>query len=509
MLATLSIALCAQAPPADNAGALLTARARALVAMGVHDPQTLQTSGSLDGLSLHGTFHSWQAGDDERYDQHLGVQNTRELQTGGKQYVVNASGDVRELDGSLARRQRTFDFIYSPSFDAQPQYSAWLGVQKLPDGRAVEQLRVTPPGGDPQTVSIDDATHMIDRIAFVEGDGVETQTYSDYRVVDGALIAYRETDSNGDVRFDQTSIVKDVAVNRPIDAAVFAVPQSVTVQTDAPITLPISTRDGHVVVPVTIRGRTFRMLLDTGSQGVVLDREVARDLTLLPVGMLEIRGATRSSGDGFAALDSLQIGGATLPVGVAALVDLGSSTRGSSAFDGVLGYPFFAAAEVRLDFARGTMTFGKPGSLPPLGEKIALDTDRQLPEATVEVNRFSTQALVDTGDGIELLLFRSFTDAHPGAVSLLDGVRSRNYGVGGSMDVVSLTVDELDIGSFRLFNRHANVMLPTSGAFADRIDGANVGLPTLENFIVTFDLANHAMYLARGSAFDDGRARSQ
>ncbi len=482
----------------------------ALAAMGVRVPATLETYGSLDGLSLHGTFHSWQSGDDdERYDESLGAQNTREIRTGGKQYLVNSSGDVRELTGSLARRQRTFDFIYSTKFGAQPQYSTWIGAAKLTDGRAVERLRVAPPGGDPQTVSIDDATHMIDRIEFVEGDGTDTETFSDYRVVNGALVAYRELDSNGDTSYDQTITVENVLVDRPIASAVFAVPSSVTVQTDAPVTIPIALRNGHVIVPVTIRGRTFRMLLDTGSQGVVLDRAAARDLTLIPIGMLEIRGATRSSGDGFAELSSLQIGGVTLPIGVAALVDMNASTRGSSDFDGVLGYPFFAAAEVRLDFARGTMTFAKPGGLPPLGEKIALDTDRQLPEAAVQVNHIPTQALIDTGDGSELLLFRSFTDANPGAVSLLDGTRTRNYGVGGAMDVISLLVDELDIGQYRLFNRHTNVMLATQGAFADRIDGANVGLPTLQNFIVTFDLANHAMYLARGSAFDDGRSRSQ
>lgn len=483
---------------------------RALATMGVRDPATLETSGSVDGLSLHGTFHSWQAGDDrERYDESLGAQNTREIRTGGKQYLVNPSGDVRELTGSLARRQRTFDFIYSTKFGTQPQYSTWIGAGKLADGRAVERLRVAPPGGDPQTVSIDDATHMIDRVEFVEGDGTDTQTFSDYRVVNGALIAYREVDSNGDTRYDQTATVERVLVDRPISADVFAVPSPVTVQTDVPVTVPLDLRNDHVLVPVTIRGRTFRMLLDTGSQGIVLDRASARELTLIPIGMLEVRGATRSSGDGFAELPSLQIGGATLPIAVAALVDMNASTRGSSEFDGVLGYPFFAAAEVRLDFARKTMTFAKPGTLPPLGEKIALDTDRQLPEAAVQVNHVATQALIDTGDGSELLLFRSFTEANPGAVSLLDGTPSHNYGVGGAMDVISLLVDELDIGSYRLFNRHTNVMLATKGAFADRVDGANVGLPTLQNFIVTFDLANHAMYLARGSSFDDGRTRSQ
>ncbi|MHB8146929.1 MAG: hypothetical protein ACYDGM_06675, partial [Vulcanimicrobiaceae bacterium] len=62
-------------------------------------------------------------------------------------------------------------------------------------------------------------------------------------------------------------------------------------------------------------------------------------------------------------------------------------------------------------------------------------------------------------------------------------------------------------GPFRMFNRFASVVFSKHGAFADRNDAGNIGYGTLQNFVMTFDLANRALYLDRARAFDDGRYR--
>ncbi|MEO9169878.1 MAG: hypothetical protein ABI282_00960, partial [Candidatus Baltobacteraceae bacterium] len=64
------------------------------------------------------------------------------------------------------------------------------------------------------------------------------------------------------------------------------------------------------------------------------------------------------------------------------------------------------------------------------------------------------------------------------------------------------------IGPYHLYNRNANVMLASAGAFADRNDGGNIGFGVLRNFVTTFDLANHALYLQKARQFDDGRGRT-
>jgi hypothetical protein len=188
---------------------------------------------------------------------------------------------------------------------------------------------------------------------------------------------------------------------------------------------------------------------------------------------------------------------------------LKSATNGAFPVDGILGYEFFASAEVRFDFERMQLTIARPGSLPLVGEPFSLDTDRQYPELDAKIDGKVTRVVIDTGDANELLVFGSFLREYPGTVSYAGARAVPNYAVGGSTSAVATMVDELDLGPFRLYNRQANVILSDSGAFADRIDGANVGAGTLRSFIATFDLANRMMYLAKTPSFDDGSDRAR
>ena len=70
-------------------------------------------------------------------------------------------------------------------------------------------------------------------------------------------------------------------------------------------------------------------------------------------------------------------------------------------------------------------------------------------------------------------------------------------GVGGSDRSYSARVSSLRLGQTALQNQDADVIVAKNGAFADRIDAGNVGLGLLRKFVLTFDYANHALYLER------------
>ncbi|MGH8165163.1 MAG: aspartyl protease family protein, partial [Rhodanobacteraceae bacterium] len=322
------------------------------------------------------------------------------------------------------------------------------------------------------------------------------------------LLPFKTVQSNGDHGYDVTQIVTGVKVGEPIAASIFHVPASTQIQTQAPVSVPIAERQGHYFASVSIRGHDYEFLIDTGAQGVVVDSRVAAELVLIPKGRLEVSGATRTGGLGIAELGSIGIGGATLPMRVVSVLDLNSATGGGLPIDGILGYPFFAAAEVRIDPDRLTMTIGKPGSLAPLGTKFDVDVDRERAEIHASVNRVSANFVVDTGDSSELLIFSPFLREHPGFVPFEDRPLISSFGVGGSMRALAATIDELDLGPFHLYNRRAALIQATSGAFADRFDAGNIGMETLQNFVSTFDLADDALYLERGARYDDGRDRS-
>ncbi|HEY8315104.1 MAG TPA: aspartyl protease family protein [Candidatus Baltobacteraceae bacterium] len=501
--------LTAQAPPpAPTIVGLFDARKTALAKLGDRVPKSLEVSGTLKGFALNGTFHTWHDGNLDRYDEILGVREERTIRIGDREYAQNPSGDVRQLKGLLAHRQTTQDFIDSGAFLNQPQYTTLVGRTTIIGGRDTYQMRVAPPDGQPETVFLDATTSMIDRISYTDEDGATTIDYFDYRSVKGAILPFRQVESNGDHDYDVTETTMGVRVNAPIAAAVFALPKSTQIQTDRPLTVPIAERQGHYYTAVSIRGHDYEFLIDTGAQGVVVDSRVAAALLLVPNGRLEVSGATRVGGLGIAELDSIGIGAATLPVRVVSILDLRTATGGAFPIDGILGYPFFAAAEVRIDPDKMTMTIGKPGSLDVLGSKFAVDVDRQLAEINARLDGVDGRFVLDTGNGSELLIFNPFMQEHPGLIPYAGHAAVSNYGVGGSMHAIGLTIDELDMGPFRFFNRYANVMLSQSGAFADKFDAGNIGMATLRNFVTTFDLANGAMYLSRGARFDDGRYRS-
>jgi predicted aspartyl protease len=502
-LALPCVAARADTPALD---AILSARKQALAALHVHAVKSLEIRGEVTGLNLQGAFHSWQNGDNERYDEAIGDRFESSLRLGDRQYIINQSGDVREVRGILAQRQRTADFVNSERFATQTKYVRLAGVSTLPDGRRAYELDVAPPQGQPEKVYLDAQTSMIDRIAYDANDGTSTEDYYDYKTFAGVLVAQREIDSNGDHAYDVTHLTNHVLVNKRIDPAIFTLPPSTVVETDKPVTVPLQEQEGHYYVRVGINGKTYKFLLDTGAQGIVLDAHVATEQHLRPQGRLQVSGAQRIGGLGFAALDSMQIGTATLPVHLVSVLDLRGVTGRFSA-DGILGYPFFAAAEVSIDANRQTMTFGAPGTLHAAGSTIPIDVDRELVEMQGKVNNVDGRFVVDTGNSTELLLFAPFMQAHPNLIGGGDRHFAFNYGVGGSASAVSAIIDEIDMGDFRFFNRYASIMLTNQGAFADRFDAGNIGMAVLKNFVVTFDVANAKMYLQRGAAFDDGRYR--
>ena len=69
--------------------------------------------------------------------------------------------------------------------------------------------------------------------------------------------------------------------------------------------------------------------------------------------------------------------------------------------------------------------------------------------------------------------------------------------MGGTDKSYSTRVSSLRLGSTLVSDQDADVIEAKNGAFADRIDAGNVGLALLRKFTVTFDFADHALYLER------------
>lgn len=455
----------------------------------------------MAGSGLAGGFHTWRLPDRERHDSSLGVRRERVVYLAGRIIVQDENGNVRELRGILARRERTQRFVDSGAFVEHPESVKLVGATTL-RGRAGYTLEVTAPDGEPETLIVDALTGLPLREQYIEGDGPLWVDVDEWREIKGHLFPWRSTVSDGEHAFDFTQTTERVRINGEIADDVFAPPVPRYLDLAAPVTVPIFESGAHFFCDVAIGKRTYRFLIDSGASGIVLDAHVAREQQLREEGALEVRGTTRSGGLHLVFVPNLQIGGAALHDLVATSLDLGTLRA-----DGILGYPLFAAGLVRLDPVAKTMTLAAPDGLAPRGARLDIELDRTLPEAMVGVNgAVRAPFLLDTGNSTEVLLFRWFVELHPGLVPFT-GEDRRSFGIGGIARSYRTVIDELEVAGTHLYQRDAAVVLETRGAFADRYDAGNVGLGVLRNFVVTFDEPHYAVYLDRAATFDDGRGR--
>ena len=470
------------------------------------DIASFVAEGTLSGEGLTGSYRVVRDGVNQREDDILGPRHETTLQLGDRVFVRNANGNVRELRGYLRRRVMTEDLLDSGEFVKHPELSRFIGWGDVGSIKAW-RLEVNAQGGEPETLWIDPSTGLPLRLEYLDGDGPSYVDYSDWRDVKGRKIAFRNVVTDGDHRFDTVQQTTSVAIGEPIDPAAFAPLDARALDTDRVHTVPLIERYGHIGVTVHIADKDWFFILDTGAQSILVDASVLRAAGLTGQGAMEVRGAGRSGGLEVATLPRLDVDGAKMDDVIVSSLDLSRDLAGGMKIDGILGYPFFASALVELDFQNHVLRFGPPGSFVPKGTRIALDVDRELAEATFQLNnRLDAPFIIDTGNSSEMLLYRPFLDAHPGVVPF-SATASWNYGIGGTNATYRSSLDDLRLGTFHLYHRTVDVVLANSGAFADRVDAGNVGLGVLRNFEVTFDIGNGAMYLAPNPAFDDGRSR--
>ena len=467
---------------------------------------SLEVRGTLAGSGLSGTFHSWRDGARERNDSTLGPSGERFLIDGDRVAVQDENGDVRELRGVLARRERTQRFVDDDEFLDHPETVRFAGTTQR-NGRIAYALEIAAPGGEPETLVVDAQSGLPLEESYIEGDGPVVVTIGDWRLSSGHLFAWRATFSDGEHAFDEVETTQEVRVNETLDPQLFApfVPRVVNLA--APVTVPIESDGYHLYCRVAIGSDSYRFIIDSGASGIVLDSRVARAQGIVEEGALEVRGTSRSGGLHLVRIPSLRVGELTLNGLTASSLDLGDASGGVLRADGILGYPFFAAGLVRIDPIGMTMTMARPDGFTPRGTRLDVELDRKLPEVRLAVNGRTAPFMLDTGNSSELLLFRWFVERYPGLVPSA-GQTVMSYGIGSGAQTYQTIVDQLEVAGNRLYQRHAEVVLARQGAFADRFEAGNVGLGVLRNFVITFDDPHYGVYLERSRAFDDGRARA-
>jgi hypothetical protein len=244
------------------------------------------------------------------------------------------------------------------------------------------------------------------------------------------------------------------------------------------------------VVDVKINGKgPYRLFLDTGAQGSVLDQGLADELKLPVVGAARV---SSPGGKGLAAkqvrLDQVEVGDAVLSEVPAVAFDRAFLDRGKDTPRGVLSANMFPGFLVTLDYPQSRLLV-RQGELPPAdGARVfAYDADRPLPEIPLSVAGQKLNIHLDSGAPGGITLPLELADRLPLASTPVEIGRGQRV----DQDVViwgAKLNGKVKVGQYVLENPDLR--------FQDiRNVPGQLGYEFLKPFAVTLDSNNHRIQL--------------
>ncbi len=244
------------------------------------------------------------------------------------------------------------------------------------------------------------------------------------------------------------------------------------------VNLPVTFKNNRIYVMVTINGRGYDFLLDSGSAGISVDPGAAAKLGL------QLFDKSRN-GANAGPFDTARAKIATMTIGPLAMHDVYVSTAPVVEFEpsvqsvGLLGFDFLAELGVRIDYEHKAVIVRRWGTYsPPSGPGFAVLPIRlndQRPLISAKINGAAAERIMlDTGASASFLLFNYFARRHPEA--LIDknagGLRSAPVqfgGVGGEIDTKPYEIAEIDLGPMRFVDFVGYVV--TSNSYGNDEDG--------------------------------------
>jgi hypothetical protein len=262
--------------------------------------------------------------------------------------------------------------------------------------------------------------------------------------------------------------------------------------TDA-VAVPMDLSFQKPVVEARINGKgPFRLILDTGAGGTVLNDDLVAELALPVVGTAHMGDPANPGAMQVdqVRVDAVQIGDATFRSITASSWDRKTLYGGvPNAPRGVLGLPLFRDCLLTLDYPKQAVRIEK-GDLPsgaPNVIEYELDDMGQLPVVPLEVGELSLQAHLDSGNMGGLSLPKSYAEKLPLAGELVEIGQGRT--VASAFSIWRATLD----GDVRLAG---NRVEKPELFFNDGMNHVNVGYDILRRFAVTLDQQNQRMRLA-------------
>lgn len=470
----------------------------------------MKTVGNIKGQGLSGTFTGitdLRAGRSVA-SGHLGPASFAQGFDGKHPWNQGPNGEVNIEKGGVALPMALTSAYQNANLWWQPDFGGAkvTAAGDKPCGKATcAILDITPKGGMLFAAWFDTATHLLERTVQTVGPETVTTTLSDYRPVDGVVVPFKQVvDSGHGKQYLQTMTTTAVTFLPAQALAVYAPPKSdmqgVSIAGGATsTTFPFQLINNHIYANAWINGHgPLTFIFDTGGQNILVP-STAKALGVKVEGAMPGGGVgNKVSNYGLAKVASLKVGDATFKNQVVGVLDFEPNDVEGIDIKGMVGFTVFKRFVTRIDYGKHEMTLIEPGhfNAKDAGTPIPFVFDGDLPEIQGTFDGIPGKFQIDTGSRAALTLTGPFAKAHdlrakyPKGVVAVDG-----WGVGGSATGYITRGKLLTIGSVQIPNVVTSMSLQKKGAFAFPTYQGNIGGKILKHFVVTFDYANHTMYL--------------
>lgn len=270
-------------------------------------------------------------------------------------------------------------------------------------------------------------------------------------------------------------------------------------------TFKVDSLDGLIFVPVKINDTEQRwFVLDTGSSRMLIEKKLAQKLSIA----LEGSGSIGGAGSGkipieFARHVRVEMPGVIMPDVEFAAADL-TTLQGvvGRPIDGIIGYDFFAANVVTVDYETKTLTVTAPAVFTPPAdaERIPVTFDKKW----IRVRAALSLPGIATVNDLFLVDSGSQDDADHSAVARASGQVSTQVGngLGDPSSGALVRANSFRLGKFDLQDLGAATV-------ANEAVGPMIGAGVLHRFHVTYDYSGEQIFLRPNRFFTGGNAASQ
>jgi len=471
---------------------------------------TLKAEYAYSGQGMTGAIHSAADLKDGRWkdEYQIGPMSGSIGFDGTTAWDRDPSGTVTTQEGGEQREQAVNEGYRRANLWWRADFGgAAVGpvTQTSDNGMTYDVLTVTPQHGKLFTAWFDTKTHLLSRTMQKQGAQTVTTTLSDYRAIEGAQVAGKAVvDERRGAKYLQTFTLSKAEFGPALSASAYAKP--IANVADFSIaggakqtTLPIQIINNHIYGYAQVNGKgPYLFIFDTGGANLVTP-DTARALKLKVEGEAAGGGAGEGTVDvGFAKVESVQVGGATIKNQVFPVVNfLAPGVEGVDE-TGMIGFETFRRFVTRIDYAGKKLTLMRAEAFNPkeAGTPVPFVFNSSIPEVQGSFEGIPTKFDIDTGARGELTLTKPFAEKNNLRAKHAKGVDSvEGWGVGGPSRAYVMRGATMTLGPVQIDDIVTGLSTQAKGAFAGAEYDGNVGSGILKRFIVTFDYDHQIMYL--------------